>query len=258
LVHDLETNPGKAAAWQSITHTTDLRSYILGLSPVFLTHDTRLTSHGFKDGAATSFQAVLQTGTAVLVDNRGLPRVRCDSGSPLDEPSGALTGDDFAGPGWQNLDVDSIVAVQQSQEPVSDLKVIPVTDQGPWAEPPQTTAPKQDTVFRVVVGDPTAVPAPDITLPKDMTIRSVDVSSNRVTTTDTTTVTTGTTTITTGTSTTTTTSEPTTTTEPTLTSSIDIEPTHTGTATAPVGPADSGGSTSIVDVPGTAVIAPTP
>ena len=141
LIGFLDANPAKAAAWRNVTGSADLRSYILGLSPVFLTKDTRLTNHGFDDGRATTYQAVLQTGTAVLVDNRGLPRVRCDSGSPLSEPHGDLTVDNFAGTGWQNLDAESIVAVQQSEEPVTDLKVIPVAGDGPWAPPMQTTAP---------------------------------------------------------------------------------------------------------------------
>ena len=102
LIGYLEANPAKAAAWQSVTRSGDLRSYILGLSPVFLTKDTHLTNHGFDNGKATTYPAVLQTGTAVLVDNRGLPRVRCDSGSPLGEPRGDITIDKYSGTGWQN------------------------------------------------------------------------------------------------------------------------------------------------------------
>ncbi|MGH3907098.1 MAG: DUF6777 domain-containing protein, partial [Pseudonocardiaceae bacterium] len=42
--------------------------------------DTRVTNHGYRDGKATDRQAVLQAGTAVLVDEKGRPRVKCGCG----------------------------------------------------------------------------------------------------------------------------------------------------------------------------------
>jgi hypothetical protein len=240
LIQFLETNPAKAAAWRSVTRSGDLRSYVLGLSPVFLTHDTRLTNYGFKDGAANPSQAVLQTGTAVLVDNRGLPCVRCDSGSPLDEPRGNLTTDDFAGQRWNNLDANSVVAVQPSKEAVTDLKLIPVAPNGVWA-PPATTAPREDTVLSVDIGDDTAVVDDNISLPGGTTVHTVDVTSNRVTTTN---ITTATTTV----QTTTTTAEVTTTTESSPpTTDIVTEPSDTGTPGQPT-----------VDDPGTVATEPNP
>jgi hypothetical protein len=52
-----------------------------------LTRDTRVTNHGFRDGEATQLQSVLQAGTAVLVDSRGVPRVKCGCGNPLLPPA---------------------------------------------------------------------------------------------------------------------------------------------------------------------------
>jgi hypothetical protein len=54
---------------------------------VLLRTDTRVTNHGFSNGVATPRQAVLQAGTAVLVDSFGVPRVRCSCGNPLTEPA---------------------------------------------------------------------------------------------------------------------------------------------------------------------------
>ena len=56
--------------------------YLRGLTSVVLRADTQVTNHGFRDARVTGFQSVLQAGTAVLVDNRGVPRVRCACGSP--------------------------------------------------------------------------------------------------------------------------------------------------------------------------------
>lgn len=48
--------------------------YLRGLTSVVLRADTQVTNHGFRDARVTGFQSVLQSGTAVLVDNRGVPR----------------------------------------------------------------------------------------------------------------------------------------------------------------------------------------
>ncbi|MFD4137698.1 DUF6777 domain-containing protein [Streptomyces sp. NPDC058572] len=77
-------------------------AYLRSLTSVQLRWDTRVTNHGYKDGSATSYQAVLQAGTAVLIDERGVPRVRCACGNPLLPPvaqQGTLkpTGDSWPG-----------------------------------------------------------------------------------------------------------------------------------------------------------------
>jgi hypothetical protein len=40
---------------------------------VILQRDTRVTNHGFRNGRATPTQSILQAGTAVLVDEYGVP-----------------------------------------------------------------------------------------------------------------------------------------------------------------------------------------
>lgn len=60
--------------------------YIRRLRPVTLTQDTRVTNHSFVGGRAVGYQAILQAGTAVLVDENGEPVARCRCGNPLLEP----------------------------------------------------------------------------------------------------------------------------------------------------------------------------
>ena len=88
LVAFLEANPEKAEAWASVAGipSTDIAAYVDGLTPVVLLHDTQVTNHGFSDGVATPRQSVLEAGTAVMVDQVGVPRVRCACGNPLAEP----------------------------------------------------------------------------------------------------------------------------------------------------------------------------
>jgi hypothetical protein len=89
LVEFLDANPDKASAWAGVLGigTDGIKDYVAGLTPVLLRTDTRVTNHGFANGVATPRQAVLQAGTAVLVDDFGVPRVRCSCGNPLTEPA---------------------------------------------------------------------------------------------------------------------------------------------------------------------------
>jgi hypothetical protein len=59
------------------------------LTAVRLRHDTRVTAHRLDGGDAEAYPAVLQAGTAVLIDEVGVPRVRCTGGVPLSEPVAA-------------------------------------------------------------------------------------------------------------------------------------------------------------------------
>jgi len=109
----LQQNPDKAQALASVLGiaTSDIPTYLRGLTPVVLLHDTRVTNHGYLDGKATTLQSVLQTGTAVLVDNQGVPRVRCKCGNPLTPPQ-PLGGDHTVrGTEWPGFSLDLTVVV---------------------------------------------------------------------------------------------------------------------------------------------------
>lgn len=100
LIAYLTSHPDKAKAWvaaqnedPSLTWSggnkitvADIPTFILELTPTFLTEDTRVTNHGYVKGKATPHQSVLQKGTAVLVDRNGVPRARCACGNPLGRP----------------------------------------------------------------------------------------------------------------------------------------------------------------------------
>ena len=88
LVAFLAGNSSKAAAWADVLdiNIEKIGTYVADLDEVILLHDTRVTNHGFRDGSSYSLQSVLQAGTAVLIDNQGVPRVRCACGNPLLAP----------------------------------------------------------------------------------------------------------------------------------------------------------------------------
>ena len=86
LISFLEQNASQRSAWAGVLDVTDVRSYVNSLTPVILSADTRVTNHGYRDGRPMPVQSVLQAGTAVLVDQYGVPRVRCYCGNPLLPP----------------------------------------------------------------------------------------------------------------------------------------------------------------------------
>lgn len=116
LVEFLEAQPAKARAWAGILgiNPTGITDYINALTPVILRADTRVTNHGFANGNATARQAVLQSGTAVLVDNTGIPRVRCSCGNPLTEPEAVEAN--YAGTPWPDFQPDTVIAITTGQE----------------------------------------------------------------------------------------------------------------------------------------------
>ena len=113
MVNFLSTHPAQGAAWAGVEGISqaDLPSYILSLTPVTLRTDTAVTNHGFFDGAATSLHSVLQAGTAVLVDNHGIPRARCLCGNPLTPPV-RFSNETYSGPHWPTFAPQQIVVIQ--------------------------------------------------------------------------------------------------------------------------------------------------
>jgi uncharacterized protein DUF6777 len=87
LIRFLEQHPAQMREWARVLGIDPtiraVKKYIAKLHPVTLTRDTRITNHAFRNGQAVPFQAILQAGTAVLVDKYGSPVVRCYCGNPL-------------------------------------------------------------------------------------------------------------------------------------------------------------------------------
>ena len=146
LVTFLDENPDKAAAWAGalgISPRTASATTSPGSPPCCLRTDTRVTNHGFANGVATPRQSVLQAGTAVLVDNFGVPRVRCSCGNPLTEPaplpsqlsaatdSGQVT---LVGQTWQQWNPATVVIVNATVE-VNQFIVFDIENETEFTQP---------------------------------------------------------------------------------------------------------------------------
>ncbi|MFD3570916.1 DUF6777 domain-containing protein [Streptomyces sp. NPDC058671] len=111
---------------------TNVGDWLRGLTPVVLRADTRVTNHGYREGRADAFQAVLQTGTAVLVDQYGAPRVRCACGNPLRTPTAVPEGVHRGDP-WDGFDPEHVIVVRPTTTVVTSLVIVDVVDRT-WIE----------------------------------------------------------------------------------------------------------------------------
>lgn len=149
---------------------TSLAGWLRGLTPVVLRADTRATGHGYRDGGATTFQSVLQAGTAVLVDQYGAPRVRCACGNPLRSPV-TVQGAAHKGKPWGGYHPDRVVVIRPTTTVVTSLVIVNVVD-NTWIERKTGTDGERDTRPSVIppcdpaacdlTGTPTPVPSPSV------------------------------------------------------------------------------------------------
>ncbi|GAA2649402.1 DUF6777 domain-containing protein [Streptomyces vastus] len=131
----LQDAPAKNEAFASVQglEPSGVPGYLRSLTPVQLRMDTRVTNHGYRGGAATSYQAVLQSGTAVLVDDRGVPRVRCACGNPLTPPVAQKSTPKTTGDSWASYRPSNVVAVSPATQVINTF-VLYDPDNGEWIE----------------------------------------------------------------------------------------------------------------------------
>ncbi|MFJ4713736.1 DUF6777 domain-containing protein [Streptomyces sp. NPDC088785] len=149
----------------------DVPGFLRGLTPVVLRADTRVTNHGYRDGRATTFQSVLQTGTAVMVDGRGAPRVRCACGNPLRQPRALGGGPSRQGQPWHGYEPTRVVVVTPAPTVIQHITLVNVVDHT-WIERRTGDDGHQDRLVpppaptRTPTGTPTTTsPAPTATAP---------------------------------------------------------------------------------------------
>ena len=135
----LDANPDKATAWAKVLgiETKNIAEYISVLTPVTLRSDTAVTNHGFSNGKATTVPAVLQAGTAVFVNEFGVPVVKCSCGNPLTAPSSRKNAK-YTGTSWSGFSADSVTAVRKSPERMNDLVLVDPTTNTAFTRPTGT------------------------------------------------------------------------------------------------------------------------
>ncbi|MGW1766179.1 DUF6777 domain-containing protein [Streptomyces sp. NPDC002073] len=127
-----DRNRARAFAAAAGVESARIAEFLRGLTPVVLRADTRVTSHGFRGGRAAAYQAVLQAGTAVLVDDYGLPRVRCACGNPLMPPVEG-GGSSNTGTPWPGFQPAQVVVIKPTDAIVDNLVIVNISN-NTWIE----------------------------------------------------------------------------------------------------------------------------
>ncbi|MCZ7535007.1 MAG: hypothetical protein M5T61_03030 [Acidimicrobiia bacterium] len=141
MVEFLESHSSEATAWAQVQgiDPTAIREYVMGLTPVLLRSDTRVTNHGFSNGAAYPIQSVLQAGTAVLVDEYGVPRARCRCGNPLLPPEPVASTPVYTGTEWPSFQPQVVVVVVPAPQPLPEIVIIDIETGDEIARPTGTS-----------------------------------------------------------------------------------------------------------------------
>ncbi len=210
MVDFLAANPAKAQAWvdalnadpevalpdgSKLTVAT-IPDYVATLTPLVLREDTRVTNHGFKNGKANPLQSVLQKGTAVLVDTKGVPRSKCFCGNPLTPAVASKVAPKYTGSKWPDFDPTKISFIQQNTTVINNFIVTdlatgktftlkagsPVT--APTTTTTSTTAATPTTAATTTTAAATTTAPPTTTAAPTTTIGAAPVLSNGVVTHD--------------------------------------------------------------------------
>ncbi|MDX3641915.1 DUF6777 domain-containing protein, partial [Streptomyces sp. MB09-02B] len=146
-------NKKKAQQWSRIVGVgvDRIPDYLDDLTPVLLRHDTLVKNHDYKKGRAVPFDALLEAGIAVLVNDQGLPAVKCSCGNPLrsfaadpDRIKVEFRGDNKE---WENYDKAAVVVVKPAPEQLKELKLVDVEDPDRGISREVGTTGESDTTF---------------------------------------------------------------------------------------------------------------
>lgn len=148
LIAGITSDPQKASVWAGLQgiSTNDISSFVKSLTPVVLRLDTAVTNSDYRHGKAVKFPAVLQAGTAVLVDDRGRPRVKCNCGNPLLEPPNNVLSMPTAGAPWTGYHKEQVRTISSSAQPLRTIRTVDVRTGQQSATPvavTQTTTDKE-------------------------------------------------------------------------------------------------------------------
>ncbi|MEV0371668.1 DUF6777 domain-containing protein [Streptomyces sp. NPDC050636] len=164
----LQGNPQKAEAFAGVAgkDASAIPTYLRSLTPVQLQRDTWVTNHGYKDGKANAYQAVLQTGTAVMIDAYGVPRVRCRCGNPLTPPMSFPKGEapKEVGQKWPGYQRSNVVHVEKSASAMDSFTLVD-PETGQWFKRPKGDTGGTDYPTDGSTESPTGTPSPTSSSP---------------------------------------------------------------------------------------------
>lgn len=146
-------NHRKAQAWADVLNirTDGIPEYLDRLTPVLLRHDTLVKNHDYKKEKAVPYNSLLQAGIAILVDEQGLPAVKCSCGNPL-RPFEGDTGRisvqfEDGNKKWAGYERESVVAVKPAPRKLERVALVDVQEPARGINRPVGTTGEKDTTF---------------------------------------------------------------------------------------------------------------
>ncbi|MET7737225.1 PASTA domain-containing protein [Streptomyces sp. NPDC005402] len=146
-------NHKKAQAWAGVLGigTDGIPEYLDRLTPVLLRHDTLVENHDYKKEKAVPYNSLLQAGIAILVDEQGLPAVKCSCGNPL-RPFEGDTGRisvrfEDGNKKWAGFERESVVAVKPAPRKLERVALVDVREPARGIDRPVGTTGAKDTAF---------------------------------------------------------------------------------------------------------------
>ncbi|WP_257004147.1 PASTA domain-containing protein [Streptomyces sp. SA15] len=150
------TDPGnhkKAQAWAGALDITTERipDYLDRLTPVLLRHDTLVRNHDYEKEKAVPFNSLLQAGIAILVDEQGLPAVKCSCGNPLrpfeGDTSRISVEFEDGNKKWRGYQRSSVVAVRPAPRTLDRIALVDVVKPDRGINRPVGTTGEDDSTF---------------------------------------------------------------------------------------------------------------
>ncbi|MET7849910.1 PASTA domain-containing protein [Streptomyces avermitilis] len=146
-------NDRKAHAWAQVLKISqdEIPAYLDRLTPVLLRHDTLVQNHDYKKGRATPFNSLLEAGISILVDEQGLPAVKCSCGNPLrpfaGDTSRISVKFENGNKKWDGYDRSSLVAVKPAPRRIEQLALVDVDNPDRGITRPAGTTGAHDSPF---------------------------------------------------------------------------------------------------------------
>ena len=164
MVSFLRAHPGKAAAWASVLgiRPAGIPRYVAGLTSVLLRSDTAVTNHGYIDGHVTTLPAILEAGTAVLINRHGVPVTKCFCGNPLTKPT-AFSPATYTGKRWPSFSPASVTYIKPAAAPVKSFTLVNSATGGTFRRPPGSTGHLDQPVTTPGTKPSTSTPTPTAT-----------------------------------------------------------------------------------------------
>ncbi|MEU6026886.1 DUF6777 domain-containing protein [Streptomyces tauricus] len=146
-------NRQKAREWARIVGITPdrIEDHLDDLTPVLLRHDTLVKNHDYKKGKAVPYDSLLEAGIAVLVNDQGLPAVKCSCGNPLEafdkDPEKVSVKFEDGNKKWAGYEKSDVVTVKPSPKPLERIALLDVDDPDTAINRPVGTTGEQDSTF---------------------------------------------------------------------------------------------------------------